>query len=219
MGPADDDRDRVRTLADLLEELGGVGPDRVILTPAPGTATEADVIRLARGLRKRLCELIDGTLVEKAIGFRECLVETNRACDLLRAVRETKAGVVVGAGAAVRLLPGRVRVPDGAYYSWDRLPGRRIPEEPVPGTVPDLAFDVVRPGNTAAEMERKRADYFRAGVRVAWEINVRDRIVTTYSHPDRPMILHGADTLNAGIMLPQFRMPVADVFAILDKHG
>ena len=58
------------TLADLLRRLGGVPPDRVRFNPLPGFATEADVLELAErdGI---FCELIDGVLVKKAIGFRE----------------------------------------------------------------------------------------------------------------------------------------------------
>ena len=61
------------TLADLLANLGGIAPYRVRFPPAPGMATEQDVLAIyAR--EKRLCELVDGVLVEKAVGFREsCL--------------------------------------------------------------------------------------------------------------------------------------------------
>jgi Uma2 family endonuclease len=215
---ADDDRDEVRTVADLLAELGGIGPDRVIMTPPPGTATEADVIALARAPRKRLCELIDGTLVDKAVGFRESVVGAYLGCDLFRAAALASAGIVLGAGAAVRLWPGRVRIPDGAYYSWDRLPGRRIPDEPIPEIAPDLAFDVIKTGNTAPELDRKRSDYFRAGVRLAWQIDVRARTVAVYTSPASPIELRGADVLDAAPVLPHFRRPLAELFAILDRH-
>ena len=58
----------VPTLADLLRELGDVPPERVFWDPLPGTATVADVIRFVDGDDKRLVELVDGTLVEKARG-------------------------------------------------------------------------------------------------------------------------------------------------------
>ena len=59
----------LETVADLLESLGDIPPERVRMRPLPGTATEDDVIAiLAR--EKRLCELVDGVLVEKADGIR-----------------------------------------------------------------------------------------------------------------------------------------------------
>jgi len=36
----------IETLADLLEQLGGIAPERVRFRPAPGTATEEDVLAL-----------------------------------------------------------------------------------------------------------------------------------------------------------------------------
>jgi hypothetical protein len=59
----------IDTLADLLDRLGGIPLDRVLFHPPPGTATEADVIA-ADDHEDRLCELIDGVLVQKAPGFR-----------------------------------------------------------------------------------------------------------------------------------------------------
>jgi hypothetical protein len=61
------------TVADLLERLGGISPARVLLRPAPGQATEQDVLEMERR-ENRLCELEEGTLVEKAMGFRESLL-------------------------------------------------------------------------------------------------------------------------------------------------
>jgi hypothetical protein len=62
------------TLDDLLESLGGISPRRVLLKPTPGTATVRDVIRHIDADKKRLVELIDGTLVEKPMGFAESMV-------------------------------------------------------------------------------------------------------------------------------------------------
>jgi len=60
----------IETLADLLEYLGGIAPDRVRFRPPPGTATEEDVLAI-HAREGRLYELIDGVLVEKAVGLRE----------------------------------------------------------------------------------------------------------------------------------------------------
>lgn len=52
-----------RTVAELLRRLS-VPAERVLLDPRPGAATESDLLR-----GSRLCELIDGVLVEKASRF------------------------------------------------------------------------------------------------------------------------------------------------------
>ena len=56
-----------------LADLGNVPADRILTQPVPGTATFEDVVR-ANDRDGRLCELIDGTLVEKAMGWQESLL-------------------------------------------------------------------------------------------------------------------------------------------------
>ena len=58
----------IKNIADLQTRLGGIPLDRIWCRPAPGTAVENDVVE-AESHENRLCELVDGTLVEKAVGF------------------------------------------------------------------------------------------------------------------------------------------------------
>jgi hypothetical protein len=60
----------IETLDDLLEHLGGIAPSRVRFRPLPGTATEADLIE-ANACKLTIYELVDGVLVEKAMGYNE----------------------------------------------------------------------------------------------------------------------------------------------------
>jgi hypothetical protein len=63
---------RPETVADLLRRLGGIPARRVRLHPTPGTATERDVIAANESKeRTALYELVDGTLVEKGMGYEE----------------------------------------------------------------------------------------------------------------------------------------------------
>lgn len=54
------------SLSDLMIELGGISADRVGHQPAPGTATLRDLFQI--NSNGSLVELIDGALVEKAMG-------------------------------------------------------------------------------------------------------------------------------------------------------
>jgi hypothetical protein len=47
-------------MADLRDRLGDIPAERIVLKPAPGTATETDLIKLDG--QNLFCELIDGTL-------------------------------------------------------------------------------------------------------------------------------------------------------------
>src|SRR6267154_6789969 len=92
---------RVQTLGDLLDRLGGISPDRVLCEPPPGQATEIDVTR-AETQEGRLCELVDGTLVEKAMGFNESLL-AGALISLLRAfVIPRNLGLVSGEAGMMR---------------------------------------------------------------------------------------------------------------------
>jgi Uma2 family endonuclease len=220
MSPAPITAEPVDNIAELLERLGNVSPERIRMRPSPGTATEADVLEALEAPRKRICELIDGVLVEKAIGFTESLLGSYLIVLLGAFVRTRNLGLVTAPDGTIRLWAGRVRIPDVAFFSWDRMPGRRRPPEPIPTLAPDLAVEVLGIGNTPGEMLLKRQDYFRAGVRLAWEIDPRARTVGVYVSPETPaVVLTAVDTLDGGAVLPGFALPLADLFAELDRQG
>src|SRR6516165_7582804 len=101
----------IKTLADLRQRLGGIPLERIWFHPAPGTATEKDVVA-AEARENRLFELVDGTLVEKALGFEE----SREAGMLLHLVNtyldQNDLGICVGAEGMMRIAPGLVRIPD-----------------------------------------------------------------------------------------------------------
>ena len=59
----------VVTMADLLNSLGNIPPERIRMRPPPGTATEGDVIAV-HAKEKYPCELVDRVLVEKPRDMR-----------------------------------------------------------------------------------------------------------------------------------------------------
>src|SRR5262249_55665725 len=105
-----------KTMADLLEELGGIDPRRVALTPPPGKVTEKALIRLNEHTN-RLYELVDGALVEKVMGFPEAVLASELIRLLGNFVHSQGLGVVAGPDAAMRVLPGLVRLPDVSFVS------------------------------------------------------------------------------------------------------
>jgi Uma2 family endonuclease len=205
------------TVADLLRRLGDVPPHRVRLRPPLGSATERDVVEV-HVRERRICELVDGTLVEKAMGLRESAVAMLLGQFLGVFVHARQLGFLTGEAGMMRLFAGLVRIPDVAFIAWDRVPGRRMPTEPVPDLVPDLAVEVLSEGNTPAEMARKRREYFEAGVRLVWEIDVRSRVVAVYTPSAGPTVLRESDTLDGGEVLRGFILPLRQLFSVLDTQ-
>lgn len=113
---------------------------------------------------------------------------------------------------------GLVRIPDVAFIAWERLLDRRIPTDPMPGLAPNLAIEIPSAGNTAAEMARKRRDYFDAGVQVVWLVDPRTRMVEVYTALDQCTRLHEDDTLHGGMVLPEFTLSPRELFGELDRQ-
>jgi Uma2 family endonuclease len=208
----------IESVADLLERLGNVPAHRVRMVPTPGTASVADLEAMMR--EGRLCELIDGTLVEKAMGVEESLL----AVFLIRVVDQfvstRKLGLVTEAQGLRWLAPTRLRGPDLAFTSWARLPRRKVPTEPYPHIAPDLVVEVLSRSNTRKEMKLKRQDYFGAGTSLVWEVDPRKRTVSVYTSPEEPdAVLTAKETLTGASVLRSFTLRLADLFARLDQHG
>jgi Uma2 family endonuclease len=208
----------IHTLSDLLRGLGDVPLDRIRFQPRPGTATVQDVIDLQeqQGL---LYELIEGVLLEKAVGY----IESRLAGYLLflfnAFVIPRNLGIVTGADGTVELLPDLIRIPDVAFIRWDRLPGQRSPTTPIPRLAPNLVIEVLSRSNTPGEMAAKRRDYFLGGVEIVWEIDPDARICMVYTSPLQSTQLGLSDTLDGGGVLPGFALPLQELFGELDRQG
>jgi Uma2 family endonuclease len=203
------------TLADLLQRLGSIPLERIRLHPPPGTATEADVLARPGGV-KRLCELVDGVLVEKPMGYYESRLAAVLIYLLEHFLSQHDQGIVLGADATLRLAPGLVRLPDVSFVAWTHFPNRQLPSAGVPDLAPDLAVEVLSPSNTAAEMARKRREYFGAGTTLVWEVDPAARTITVYTAPDRSTVLDEGQVLDGGTVLPGFTLAIREWF---DRAG
>jgi Uma2 family endonuclease len=201
-----------RTIADLLESLGGIPAPRVCVQPFPGTATERDVLDL-HDRENRLCELVDGTLVEKAVGFDESIYAILLSASLIDYLKTHDLGKVVGADGMMRLFPGLVRIPDVAFISWKRYPRSKRRRAEIPAVVPNLVVKVLSKSNTSKEMARKLIEYFRAGVELVWYVDPTKWRVRVYTAPDRSVLLEEHHTLGGGDVLPGFSLSIRDWFA------
>jgi len=205
-----------QTVADLLDRLGGIPASRVRLVPTPGTATEQDVTDV-HDRTNRLCELVDGVLVEKVMGFDESRFSVLLAAYLVAFLNRNDLGTIIGADGMMRLFPGLVRIPDVAFISWKRYPKKRRKRGEIPTVAPDLVVEVLSKGNTPREMTRKLDEYFRAGVLQVWYVDPKRRTVRVYADRNHSIVLGEDDHLEGGDVLPGFSLSIRDWFAEAER--
>ncbi len=209
---------RFHTAAEWLHALGDVPLERIVMDPWPGTATEKDLLRFVER-DKRLVELVDDTLVEKPVGWIEAQIALNLATALHIFVRARQLGTVAGADATLKMIGGNIRLPDISFISFGDMPGGRVPAQAVPRIPITLAIEVISEGNTKAEMRRKLAEYFDSGSKLVWFIHPKTKTIAIYEQAsDAPArTLSETDQLDGGDVLPDFAVPVSEVFHLPNK--
>jgi Uma2 family endonuclease len=212
--PADIEADAGLTAADLVEMFGPIPLRRIVTDPPPGTATEADLEDIV-DRQGRLCELIDGVLVEKTMSWWEAYLETEIGRLLANFVRPRNLGLVLSSAGPIKLFSGRIRMPDASFITWGRLPWKEIPREKsfALDVAPNLCVEVISPSNTKREMDRKLDDYFGRGVELVWYIDPRPKRVRVYTARDTSVELSEGDVLDGGTVLPGFSVALAELFA------
>lgn len=213
--PETDETTAVATIADLLKSLGGIPPERVLMRPPPGTATEADWERLPYELQKT-CELVDGTLVKKPVGVPESILTAALIGILGNFVRESRLAVIAGPDGPIRFLPGQLRMPDASLFLREHLPDGKAPKTQVADLAPDLAVEVLSPSNTQREIEKKIELYQSTGVQLVWIVEPKKRTVKVHRLDGSPFLLRARDELTAEPVLPGFRLSLVELFRELD---
>lgn len=205
----------IRTPVDLAARFGDIPLERFRFDPQPGSATEEDVNRI-RDQEKRLFELVDGTLIEKAMGAYESLIAVRLSTAFMNYLEKNPIGIVLGADGMLRLRLNLVRIPDVAFISKARLTKGRFPRRGVAPMAPDLAIEVISQNNTVAEMEQKLDEYFAAGVSEVWYFYPDTQETRVYRARTSFTLLTSHDAL-ASPLLPGFSCPIAPLFAHPDE--
>jgi Uma2 family endonuclease len=202
-------------MAAVVETSAPETLERIRMKPAPGTATVKDVIAALEAPRKRICESIDGVLVEKVIGARESIyaVKLREFLALYVNGADEDLGLFLGADGTLEMMPHLVRIPDLSFVSWDRVSADEWPDEPVPNLVPDLAVEVISRGNTKGEMTRKLRDYFEAGVIEVWYVYRKTQSIEVSSSTTKLRRFFKEGTLTGSAVFPGFSLPLSRLFA------
>jgi Uma2 family endonuclease len=202
------------TAVRLAERFGPIPLYRIRTSPPPGEATEEDVIRI-HDREDRLCELVDGILVEKVMGAYESMLAVEIARLLKNFVKPRKLGTVLGSDGMLKLAPGLIRIPDVAYLSMAKFPNGRFPKGAAAPLAPDLPVEVLSPSNTVKEMDEKLEDYFNHGARLVWYVDPDRRAIDVYTGVNAHRTYTEKEKLDGGDLLPGFELDIAELFAEL----
>jgi Uma2 family endonuclease len=112
-------------------------------------------------------------------------------------------------------LPHRADTARGPDVSFVRA-GRitlPLPRRGIFEFAPDLAVEVLSEDDRYTEVREKLADYFAAGTALAWVVDSRRRVVEVHEPGREVRVVAEGETLDGAPVLPDFRLPVAEIFA------
>ena len=128
--------------------------------------------------------------------------------------RTHRLGAVFGSSLGFWMADRNCRAPDVAFVPKARLSQLGFKPDTktfFPGA-PDLAIEVLSPGNTRAEMDERLADFFASGAQIVWIVHPDEQFVEVcHSRTDR-RIVGPTGFLDGEHLLPGFCLPVADLF-------
>jgi len=160
-------------------------------------------------------EVVNGQRIDvPPLGIFECFLAAQLVRFLGSFVAEKRKGRVVGEGLFLLDSATKLQLrPDVAFVSHERWPAsRRVPFAESWSVIPDLAVEVVSKSNTADEIMNKMDEYFRAGVRVVWIVYPRQALVHVHTSLTSSRIVDRAGVLDGAPVLPDFRLPLSELF-------
>jgi Uma2 family endonuclease len=159
-------------------------------------------------------ELVKGELIRMSpAGDEHGEITVKITAPLFAHVSAHNLGKVYAAetGFIITRDPDTVRAPDVAFVSRQRIEAAgRIKSYRI--GAPDLAVEVLSPGDSVRYVEGKVAEWLDAGARLVWVVSPKLRTVTVYHSLVGIVVLTEKDTLDGGDVVPGFQIAVADLF-------
>ena len=160
-------------------------------------------------------ELVKGELIRMPpSGYEHGVRTVELTTPLHTHVKTNGLGVVCAAETGFLLTqdPDTVRAPDIAFISRERVEKIGAVKSYWIGA-PDLAVEVVSPGDTVREVEAKVAEWLEAGARMVWVVSPKLHTVTVDRSLTDIVVLTEKDTLDGGDVVPGFQIRVAEIFS------
>ena len=181
-----------------------------VMSPPAALMTADELLRTH--VPNKRAELLRGVLVvREPAGSRHGLVTMNLGAELALYAKQTGAGGVYAAETGFKLAsdPDTVRAPDIAFVTRERLPPPNTTG--YPALAPDLAVEVLSPGDRPGEVLAKVADWLSAGTRLVWVVDPERRLARVYRHDGSEAIVTAEGALDGEDELPGFSCSLASI--------
>src|SRR5436189_2648862 len=157
-------------------------------------------------------ELVKGVLaVREPAGGRHGRVTTELTRHVANHADTHQLGAVYAAETGFTLArhPDTVRASDIAFVRRERLPD----PEPAgfPELAPDLAVEVLSPGDRPGEVLTKVADWLSAGTRLVWVIDPERRLARVYRGDGTESLVGADQVLDGDDVVPGFSCPLETI--------
>jgi Uma2 family endonuclease len=162
-------------------------------------------------------ELVEGRLVERNLGTQSSYVAGTICLLLGNYCGPRKLGWLFCQGLGYQCFSedsDKVRRPDTSFIRLERLSRDQYEASGYLRAHPDLAVEVVSPGDTADAIQEKVEEFLRAGTTLVWVVYPKTRRVDIHRSEGRGTILRESDELDGEGVIPGFHCLVADLFAI-----
>lgn len=96
------------------------------------------------------------------------------------------------------------------YISYARLSSEWILDEACP-VAPELAIEIISPGQTFGDLTEKATDYLAAGIARVWLVEPKSQSITVFYPDTLPKTFRGADAI-ADDLLPELNISPQQIF-------
>jgi Uma2 family endonuclease len=172
-------------------------------------ATEDDLRAMPKDGQKY--ELVDGEIRVSPAGDRHGFVAANLIVLLGAFVKQRRLGYVMSSDAGFRLPSKNVRSPDVSFVASGRFPNDTPPDD-WGSLAPDLAVEVLSPGDRPRYVMDKVGEYLEAGVRLVWVIDPKKQRAVVYRSLSDVRELGPDESLEGQDVLPGFSCRLRDIF-------
>lgn len=161
-----------------------------------------------------LTEIIGGEVVEKVVSPRACRIASRLNTRLETFLDYRELGMTFLFCTFALQGKALVRRPYIAFVSAERWPlGKTLPDEDNWEFAPDLAVEVVGPGDTVENVTAAVADYFHYGTRQVWLVHMAIKRIDVYDAPDKFRIVHEGDNLETSLV-PGWKLSLTSLFQV-----